>query len=125
MKKLMFLIDVYNNEAKPVEADGLDDYYELIGCDLIDIVNRAVGNRRYAIIADDEGLLKANPKISAIDNFGFAMLVGNLLIANDDIENGELKSLDVSDIVYLKERVIEFSTKNHPEPYGMLTQVEY
>ena len=34
----MLLLDVKNREVKMVEANGLDDYYRLIGCRTIDII---------------------------------------------------------------------------------------
>ena len=40
----MLLLDVENKEIKMVEANGLNDYYELIGCRCIDIVRRTIGD---------------------------------------------------------------------------------
>ena len=55
MKILM--LDVENKEIKIVEANGLNDYYELIGCRYIDIIHRRIGDVEVEIVLDDEGLL--------------------------------------------------------------------
>ena len=85
------LLDVKNREIKTVEANGLDDYYRLIGCRTIDIVSRTIGDVRVEIVIDDEGALVNNPKVSAIDIDGTPMLFGNLLVASGRVtEDGEL-----------------------------------
>ena len=67
-----------NDNVTVVEVNGLQDYYRLIGCDCIEITNREIRGKRYDIICDDEGLLKAEPQVSAVNGRGEAMLVGNL-----------------------------------------------
>ena len=55
--KFLFL-DVYNNKLKTVEANGLEDYYRLIGCRTIDIISRKIGDIDVEIVIDDdEGIL--------------------------------------------------------------------
>ena len=63
----MLLLDVRNNEVKTVEANGLEDYYKYIGCSVIDIVRRKIGDLAVEIICDDEALLYDMPKVSAVD----------------------------------------------------------
>lgn len=119
------LIDVKNNCTEVVEIENtLDEYYRLIDCRCIDIVRRKIGRKYYDIICDDEGLFDESPKISAINNLGGVMLVGNLLITNAD-EEGETIGLTTDDIRYIKKRIEFMYTQNHPEGYYMLTQVEY
>ena len=125
MKKTMLLIDVLENEVREVQAETLDDYYNLTKCDCIDIVQRRIGKKRYDIICDDEGLLKAGTKISAINNMGEPMLVGNLLIAGLADNKGELTSLTEEDIEYIKKRVQTMSTRKYPQGYKMLTECGY
>ena len=125
MKKTMYLIDVKNEEARVVQCDGLDDYYELLDCSCIDIVQRKIGHKYYDIICDDEGLLVSQPKISAIDDWGKVMLVGNLLVAGLADEEGELTDLDEYDIKYIADRVKHMSTRAYPDGYLMLTQCRY
>lgn len=126
MKKTMYLIDVENNEAKVVKAeDSLKEFYKLLNCSTIDIVQRKIGHKRYDIICDDNGLFVENPKISAIDDWGNTMFVGNLLITGLPDEDGELTDLSVHDLAYIAERVEHMSTRLYPEGYLMLTQCRY
>ena len=64
------LLNVMESKVQIVQANGLKDYYRLIDCSTIDIVKRRSAGKYYEIICDDEGLLKENPKISAIDDMG-------------------------------------------------------
>ena len=52
------LLDVMENKVEVVEVNGLDDYYRLIGCSLVDITQREIAGKYYEIICDDEGLLR-------------------------------------------------------------------
>lgn len=74
------LLDINANKVEVVNANGLDDYYKLIGCDCIDIVERGIKGKRFDIICDDEGALTSELKISAITDLGEPMLCGNLII---------------------------------------------
>lgn len=121
MKSL--LIDVLNEEVKVVEVEnGLEDYYKYLNCDCIDIASRKIGRKYYDIVVDDEGLLKSEPKISAINDLGGVMLVGNLMVLNS--KDGELTTLTNDDIKYIKKRIVKLGTRKHPTPYPML-KVEY
>lgn len=121
----MILLDVKNDVVEIVEADGLQDYYKHIGTDVIDIVTRRIAGEPYEIICDDEGLLKEYPKISAIDDMGQPMLVGNLLIAGGvDIE-GNLEPVEIEDIEYVMQFIQTMYTKHYPDGYRMLTQLSY
>lgn len=90
---LGLLIDVKNNNVSVKMANSLKDYYRLIDCDVIDIVKRCIGGKYYNIICDDEGPLKENIIVSAIDTERKPMLVGNLIVAGDTDDEGELLSL--------------------------------
>lgn len=121
----MILLDVKNDVVEIVDADGLQDYYKHIGTDVVDIVSRRIGGEYFEIICDDEGLFKENPKISAIDDMGQPMLVGNLLIAGGvDIE-GNLEPVQIEDIEYVMQFIQTMYTKHYPDGYKMLTQVSY
>ena len=119
------LLDVMQNKVEVVEANGLDDYYRLIGCSLIDITQRKIAGTYYEIICDDEGLLKENPKISAINDMGQPMLVENFIIAGEADEDGNLTDLLDADIKHIRENIHHMGTRNYPEGYKMLCQVEY
>ena len=119
------LIDPESRAAGTVHiVDNLSELYRLLHCDLIDIVRRRIGGKRYLIICDDEGLWKEEPKISAIDVFGQVMLVGALLIVNDGAD-GSLASLGKEDINHIMGHIHLQGTRLHPEGWPMLHQVEY
>lgn len=124
------LVDVKNNEAKAMEIDDeLHEFYRILDCTCIDIVQRRIGGllkKSFTIVCDDEGLCCENPKISAIDNLGSPQLVGNLFIvsAGDDGE-GNLVSLTEYDVAYIMSKIQRAYTRKYPDPYVMLTQCEY
>lgn len=125
MKMKSILLDVYNNKAQVVNPEGLEDYYNMIDCSTVDIVRRKIGRKWFEIICDDEGTFKEDCKISAIDNFGNVMLVGNLIICGLADSEGELTDLSYSDVKYIRERIQCLSTRRHPKGYLMLTQCGY
>jgi len=86
--------------------NNLESFHDEIGCRLIDIVTRKIGNRYYDIICDDEGLLKPN-YISMIDNNYNPMLAGNLIICNHDDEGNET-NLSQDDIDNILENMIVY-----------------
>ena len=108
----MLLIDVENNKVKVVDVDGLGDYYKHIGCRCIDIVNPKIGNKRFEIICDDEGLFVENPKTSAITQSGRPMLVGNLLIASGTVIDGELTPITANDVEYIYNFIVDVFSFN-------------
>ena len=119
------LLNVQEGYVKELDIkDDLKVFYDFIDCRSIDIVERKINRRWFDIICDDEGLLKDDPKISAIDSFGHPMLVGNLMFAHHD-SKGNLKALTDDDIKYIKHFIWQMSTNLHPEPYPMLTHCEY
>lgn len=78
------LINVEDGTVTIEEVD--DDFKELqriISADFFEIARRKIGSKIYAIICDDEGMLK-DSRISAI-NRGYSedILVGNLFICNE------------------------------------------
>lgn len=118
------LIDTVNKEVKQVNPEGLKDYYELIGCRVVDIVTRKIGRKFYEIICDDEGTFVDDPLISAIDDLGRVMLVGNLIICGKVNSEGDLTDLSSNDIRYIKQRVQKLNTRMHSDLL-MLTNCNY
>ena len=150
MKIKAYLIDVINETHKAVEIENkLADYYRELQCTVIDIQERKIGKKVFDIICDDEGLFKEPAdiqerkigkkvfdiicddeglfkepaKISAIDNLGSPMFVGNLLVVKN--KDGETTTLSDEDVYYVSEHVEKLCTKLFPKGYPMLTQVEY
>ena len=122
----MLLLDVENRGVKMVEANGLDDYYELIGCRTIDIVSRSIGDVRVEVVLDDEGALVNNPKISAIDIDGTPMLCGNLLVASGRVtDDGELTELTRAEIDEIMDNVATITTSVYKEPYPVFVEMDY
>ena len=119
------LIDVANEKAGVVEIEeSLAGYYDAIQCCCITIVSRKIGGHRFDIVADDEGLLYENPKISAINDMGEPMMVGNLFVVKSTAD-GDLRSLTDDECDHIMWFVEMGYTKQYPNGYPMLTQVEY
>lgn len=121
------LINVNEDTVSVVNPEGLEDWYNLLGVSLVDIAYRRIGrkNKYFNIIVDDNGLLTDEPKISAVSNLGAVMLVGNLIIAGDTDDEGNLTDLTEEDIRYISRYIRKVYTNLHPEGYQMLTQCEY
>lgn len=123
MKSL--LLNVYGDYSKVVEIeDDLHTYYRLLDCNMVEIVERKIGRKWFDVICDEEGLFREDPYISAIDNLGSPMFVGNLLFLHHDDE-GNMTGLSDREIEYLKSRIQTMYTRRHPEGLLMMTQVEY
>lgn len=112
MKIKGVLVDIINKriETREVE-DTLEEYYNLLNCDMIEIVSRHIGGKDYDIICDEEGLLKVNPIVSAFDSLNQPMLVGNLFIVNYG-GNGKEASLTEEDIDHILKFGHLIETKN-------------
>lgn len=118
------VLDVYNEDVKVTEVeDKLEVFYRHLDCDVIDIVDRKIDGKWFDIVCDDEGLLKMNPKISAINGNGDPMLVGNLMFFHS--KDGELTGLSEEDIVHIRENIHWMYTIQYPDGYPMLTECEY
>ena len=124
----MLMIDVENRKVKLVEANGLKDYYKLIGCRTVDIVHRTIGDDiEVEIVIDDEGALVESPKVSAISPEGTPALYGNLLIASGRVtEDVDLTELDQDELEALMTWYIAtITTSVYKEPYPALVEVDY
>ena len=92
---------ITENEVRVAEfVPSLENYYKMLDCTLIDIATRKIGAHYYDIICDDEGLLKENFRVTALNSNKEVMLVGNLLIVNHDNEGNEagLTDKDIEEI---------------------------
>ncbi|MGN8890685.1 DUF3846 domain-containing protein [Dysosmobacter sp. HCP28S3_G4] len=123
-KKLTgYLVDVFDDLSGPVTINNtLDDLYAVLNCDLIDVTYLILDKKEFCVIVDDEGLLKASPKISAVSETGKPMLVGNLMIVSAD--GGEdFASLTPDDIRLIEEHIRLIATAQHPFPYPALCNI--
>ena len=93
---LLFDIQTDNppDMVREVECNDIEDYYKYLNCRCFDIANRKIGNKRYDIFVDDEGLLIDTPTISAVTPEGFPMLAGNLIFA---LHNAEGETIGIED----------------------------
>lgn len=107
------------NEPKVVEIEkDLQAYYELLDCDIIDIITRRVknhlGETNITIIVDDNGLLKNRtiaPSGYLINNGKIQeILLGKIFVCDED-ENGEPISLSDEKIQTILESVVIVFTK--------------
>ena len=122
----MLMIDVENRKVKLVEANGLKDYYKLIGCRTIDIISRSIGDVRVEIVIDDEGALVENPKPSGISVDGTPMLFGNLLIASGRVtDDGELTELTEEEVDEIMDNIATITTSVYKEPYQVFVEMDY
>lgn len=83
-----------------VNATNLNEYYDALECEILDIARRKVGGKYFDVFVDDMGLFKENPVVTAISPEGEPMLVGNLIFANHNGE-GNTVSLTLTDIVMI------------------------
>ena len=122
----MLMLDVVNKDVKMVEANGLADYYKLIGCNYVDIIHRRIGDVEVEIVLDDEGVLVENPKPSGISIDGTLMLFGNLLIASGRVtDDGELTELTEEEVDEIMDNVATITTSVYAEPYPAFVEVDY
>ena len=83
-------------------ADDLHTFYDMLGCRCIDIQARKVGKRVYDFIIDDEGLFSEDLRYTAVTNGCSLQFVGALLVVGTSDDEGNLTSLEDSDIENLK-----------------------
>ena len=122
----MLMLDVENKDIKMVEANSLDDYYKLIGCDYVDIIHRWIGDVEVEIVLNDEGLLVNAPKPSGINIDGTPVLFGNLLIASGRVtDDGELTELTEEEVDEIMDNVATITTSIYTEPYPVFVEVDY
>lgn len=119
-----YLIDVKNGKHGTVKINDkvshLQQYYDLIGCECIDIAVRKVGETYYNVVLDDEGLLVDRPTISAIDHETRGMLAGNLLIFGINEGDMELTDLTDDDVRNIKGNVIAAIDFDTMKPYPVV-----
>lgn len=121
----MLLVDVFSEKVFVVDAETVRDYYHFLKCNSVDVRLRQIGagGDYFSIICDDDGQLSDCPKISAVDCFLEVAFVGNLLISGKADGNGNLVPLSNADVSYLLKHIKRLVTKDFPEGYPILTQI--
>jgi hypothetical protein len=77
--------------------DNHKSLYSILNCQTFTVANRKIGDKRFDIYCDDEGLLKNDFKFAASTEGGDEILAGNLFIVTNDGE-GDIKSITDKDV---------------------------
>lgn len=108
-----------------ISKKGLDTYYKILNCRIVEMPDRLIGDRVYTFIVDEEGKLKDNQLSAAIVKDGDIEdeFVGNIIITKVDYSTGELVELDQSDIDYIlnDKNYIEYLTTDGVRKYLTVT----
>lgn len=112
-------IDVESDEVKVIDTKAdLKAMYAMCNCDCIDIAVRSIGGKPYNIVVDDEGLLKSNWTIGALNHDNELMLAGNLVVLGINRRTCDFAGLtdaDVENIMGYVREVIDFAAGSmHP-----------
>lgn len=106
MSKVIKGILIKEDKVEIVEVENsLIELYKLLNCDLIQVVERKIGDKVYDIICDEEGLLKPNFQSAICSNYT-ENLYGNILIVNHDDE-GNFTSLSNDEIIDINKSILE------------------
>lgn len=110
------LVDVERNVIEVVEItyddvkkNYLDVYYDLLNCELFDIVTRRFGKEYLDVYIDDEGALKEYniPAIITKDDGKIVEVIyGNVFIASHDDEGNTISLTDAQIDAVMKRRAI-------------------
>ena len=129
MKMQAVFVDVYGTclaQAVKVGHD-LEAWYDLLGCQWIEMPRRWIGNKQFIIICDEEGTFRSDCRVSA-RNGNEVMLVGNLLVvADDENEEGEVRGLTDAEVKYVMKHVsaVLSMSNGRPEVWEVLQDVHY
>ena len=104
-----------NEPPKVIEIeDELDNYYKLLKCDNIEIVQRQVGFNTYCFVIDGCGRLKAKQRTSSMSLLDIRYgIVGNLIVTGLSDEEGNLTSLTPAQIKELNNFFIPVQGKDY------------
>ena len=125
--KMLFL-NPADKDVQTLEVPHeIDEWYKILGCELVEMPVRYINGRPFTIICDEEGAYRKDCRISAIDSCGKVMLVGPLLICKEDKQSdcGQITELTDSDIAFIKRHVRRVPTRSYPDGCLMLTDVWY
>lgn len=104
----------------------LQEYYEVLGCDLVEFVKRNIGGRNFYLICDEEGRFKQFNAVTAF-NKGFEPdIVGAMLVCGIDERCNERDLTDEELTILVRNSLqieVELGGKNYTR-YA-LRNVEY
>lgn len=88
-----FLVDPEKNITQVVSIeDDVQKWYGMLRCDIVEVARRRVGGYSFDFICDEEGMFKRDLRVSVVDEYGCAMIVGAcLLLTEEEGSDGEVK----------------------------------
>ena len=125
----VLLIDTEKDAPQIIKTPGgLNEWYKLIGCSMVDIQERYIDGHAYDFITDDEALYKGGAKVSGLDKDGQPHFVGNMVICRCDEEGNETGLTD-EDIkrLYTHAVILELSqpVEGRAQRYVAIHGIEY
>jgi len=101
MREICRVLVFDGDKFRETTVSDIDDIYRELDITTFDVVSRTIHGETYDIYVDDEGLLQANPRVTALDATLNPALVGNLMFARHD-GAGNMQSLSDNDIKWIK-----------------------
>lgn len=112
----VFVIDVnagtyYTDDIQ----DDIKTYYQIIGCQLIDIAELQIEDRTFDVICDDEGMFAKNgARPSVVDAKSNVKMVGSLIFCHGDSNDDEV-GLNDGDAVVLNKYMVRVAAEEPNE----------
>lgn len=123
--KTVFLDVLNGKDAEVIDIeDQLEAFYEKLDCRSIDIVQRKIGGKWFAVMCDEEGLFRDPQVVSAINDIGQPMFVGNLMFFHET-KDGEIIGLSDDDIDHILRHIGRIYTRTYELPHSTLTECEF
>ena len=116
MSMRVFVVDVnvgtyYTDDIEP----KLEDYYRVIGCELVDIIEVSVGGKQFDLIADDEGMFVPHgARPSVFTNGDQIVSVGTVIFCHCD-KNGNETGLNDGDAALLAQSIVKIEADGENE----------
>lgn len=98
------LLNVKENTLTEMDVPNtLENIYEALGVTMIEMPVRSIGGKAFTLICDEEGMLKADPKVACVSKrTEYDIIVGNVMFVNDNLE-GDVDSLTDEDIDLIRD----------------------
>lgn len=110
--------------AKRSIEKTLDSYYELLGCDSIDITEITIDGKCFDVICDDEALLKSEAIVSAVSVYGDPMMCGNLFVVKFDGVD-DVTDLTDDEAEFVLQRIVKLPRLDSEKPGIVLSKCNY
>lgn len=97
-------------------SDTLQEYYDMLECGCIEVIERSIGNRPFSFVCDEEGLLKSDPIPCCVNAFDREIIYGNVLVTGLPDEEGNLTSLTDEDVPLILNNTLRVFTTSGKNP---------